>query len=97
MNIVFLASTVADLRWFKRYYVSVSPEGKSKAVKQFLAILNLLKSNPRMGEYSTEHENVREYPVLQTPFTFVYRIREDRIEILRVADNRSNWRTQPFG
>lgn len=91
MKLVFLASTKADLRWFKRYYVSVFPQGRSKADKQFLALQKALKANPFIGHPSDITEGTREFPVLQTPFSFIYRVREDRIEILRVIDNRADW------
>ena len=92
MRLVFLASSIDDLRWFKQYYMNVFPEGRVKANKQFLALQKALKINPYIGHSSDGMEGAREHHILRTPFTFIYRIKQDRIEILRVIDNRSDWK-----
>ena len=89
MNIVFLASTRADLRWFKRYYSRVFPEGRSNADRQFKAFLDLLKANPGIGHPYEAESGVREYSLPRVPFTVLYRVKSDRIEVLRVYDQRS--------
>lgn len=91
MILVFLAKAKADLRWFKQYYTNVFPEGKTNADKQFLLIQKTLKTNPFIGYPSEAVENVREFPVHNTLFVFLYRVQESRIEILRVIDARSDW------
>jgi len=90
MKLVFLASTKEDIRWLKRYYTQVFPQGKSMADKQFLATQKILLTNPYIGHPSNIVDGVREYVVLPTPFVFIYRVQNDRIEILRVVDNRSD-------
>ena len=91
MKLVFLASSKDDLRWFKQYYMNVFPEGSAKANNQFLALQKALKTNPYIGHPSVDVDGAREYPVLRTPFTFIYRINQGRIEIMRVIDNQSGW------
>ncbi|MCY0146289.1 hypothetical protein OEG84_00785 [Hoeflea sp. G2-23] len=91
MKLVFLPSTVPDLRWFKAFYVNVVSDGKARAGRQFLAIQALLKANPLIGHPSDKGNGAREHHMLKTPFTFVYRVREDRIEVLRVFDARAQW------
>lgn len=91
MRIVFLASTKADLRWFKQYYTNVFPQGKHKADSQFLAIQKVLKTTPLVGHASLTIEGVREFPILRTPFSLIYRLKQDRIELLRIIDKRSDW------
>jgi len=90
MKLVFLSSTKSDLVWFKHYYTNVFPQGKIKADNRFLAILKTLKSNPYIGHTSENSDGTREFPILKTPFTLIYRVRDDRIEILRIVDGRSN-------
>ncbi len=91
MKLVFLASTARDLRWFKSYYVSVFPDGRIRAETQFRSLQELLKANPYIGHPSEKGDEVRELHVPRTPFTFLYRVREDRLEILRVLDTRADW------
>jgi plasmid stabilization system protein ParE len=89
MRIVYLESAEADLRWFKRYYTQVFPEGRKRAEAQFLHTQQLLRENPMMGHAVEEVPGVREHHVTRTPFAFVYRLRGDRIEVLRVRDKRA--------
>ena len=91
MKLVFVSKAKADLRWFKQYYTNVFPEGKTKADKQFLSILKTLKTNPYIGHPSEALKNTRELIVHNTPFIFLYRVQENRIEILRIIDGRSDW------
>ncbi len=37
MKLVFLASSIDDLRWFKQYYMNVFPEGKEKSQQAILS------------------------------------------------------------
>lgn len=92
MKLVYLKTAIADLRWFKHYYMTVFPEGRLKADQQFSATQKLLKVNPYIGQPSELSETVREHPVPRTPFTCVYRVVGELIEVLRVVDGRSDWR-----
>ena len=91
MKIVFLASSHNDLRWLKRYYVSVFPQGQTKADKQFLTTLSVLRQNPLVGHPSEMINGAREFLISPTPFSFLYRVTKEHIEIMRVIDGRSNW------
>lgn len=91
MKIVFLDAAKPDLRWFKRYYITIFPEGRRNADQQYRALLKLLKSSPMIGEPADDFRNAREHPVKNTPFTVIYRIRPEHIEILRLLDQRSRF------
>ena len=91
MQIKFLADAKADLRWFKQYYSRVFPAGRSKADQQYRALLMLLKSQPRAGHQDGDFPGVFEYVVPGIPFTVLYRINDDAIEIMRLYDQRSEF------
>ncbi len=91
MKIVFLASAKPDLRWFKRYYMAVFPEGRRNADQQYHVLLGLLKSSPMIGEPADDFRDAREHPIKNTPFTVIYRIQPEHIEILRLLDQRSGY------
>ena len=91
MKIVFLEATKADLRWFKRYYTKAFPEGRPNANAQYRAFLRLLKERPTIGHPAEDGEGVREYSIPRTPFCALYRVVEDRIEVIRVYDSRSEF------
>ncbi|KZY33888.1 hypothetical protein A3731_19775 [Roseovarius sp. HI0049] len=88
MKIVFLESTVRDIQWFRYYYQSVFPEGSAKARARLRAIQSALAANPYIGQPSETRADIRDLPIPRTPFTLIYRVTPDRIEILRLWDNR---------
>ena len=87
MQIVYLSSTRADLLWLRRYYEQIFPEGRTRAKKQFRSMESLLMANPQIG-HPTHRNDVREISIPRTPFSYIYRLKEDRIEILRIWDER---------
>lgn len=89
MKIVFLASAKPDLRWFKHYYMSRFPEGRRNADAQFLSTKALLLANPFVGHSVENIEDARIYSIPRTPFSFIYRVKDNVIEVVRVLDTRS--------
>ena len=49
MIVVFLPRALSDLRWFRRYYEAVFPEGAARAREQFGKSLETLKQHARAG------------------------------------------------
>lgn len=94
MQIKFLPTTTADLRWFKRYYVDVFPAGRPKANQQYRALLRLLKTDPRIGHPDDDQPGVYEYAIPGIPFTVLYRIKNEAVEIMRLYDQRSEFSNQ---
>lgn len=87
MNIVFLETTKNDFIWLRDYYERIFPQGKKQAQQQFKSINKLLKENPLIGHQS-EHGNVLEFSIPNTPFAYIYRIKDKQIQVLRVWDER---------
>ena len=67
------------------------PEGRRNADQQFHAFQRLLLSNPFIGEAVADIPEARAFPIQKTPFTVIYRVKDDRIEVLRVLDQRSGY------
>ena len=88
MKIVFLASTVRDLKWFRHYYRAVFAEGSEKAGAHFRAALATLSANPHAGRRSEPEMEVRELSIPRTPFIIIYRVTPLQIEVLRLWDTR---------
>lgn len=91
MKIKFLASSKPDLRWFKQYYTKTFPAGRENANRQYRAFLLLLRESPGIGRAVEDEKNTREYPIPRTPFTVLYRIMPEHIEVMRVYDQRSDF------
>ena len=89
MKIVFLPTTAPDFEWITDYYLSVFPEGGSKAFRSLERALSNLSDNPRFGK-AIARTGYRQYSVPRTPFSLIYRIGAENIEILHIWDQRSN-------
>jgi plasmid stabilization system protein ParE len=89
MRLVFLKSARADLQWFQRYYGYVFTEGARQAGGQYLTCRKILRENPFIG-HKIEDSDYREFPITRTPFVFVYRIRGEEVQVLRIWDARGN-------
>ena len=71
MKLVFLPSTVRDLAWMRTYYDRVFPDGKKRAATHFQRSKSVLKANPRIGHSVPEFDEVREFTIPNTPFSFM--------------------------
>jgi plasmid stabilization system protein ParE len=89
VRIVFLRSCQPDLEWFRTYYETVFSAGAKHAEEQVEKSLELLRHNPFIG-HSLEEKGTRELPISRTPFSLVYRVTREHIEIISVLDQRSN-------
>jgi len=69
----------------RRYYSSVFPQGERRARQQLKAIELLIMENPNIGKQSGD---AREFPIVRTPFSIIYRVNGDVIEIVRIWDQR---------
>lgn len=88
MRVVYLESAARDIAWFRYYYRSIFPEGSDSARTNLWALQRLLAANPYIGHPSEDRDGVRGFAVKKTPFTVIYRVTREQIEILRLWDNR---------
>jgi len=88
MRIVYLAQTARDIAWFRYYYRAVFPAGGNNARDQMKRMQSLLAANPQMGRLSDYQSKIREMPIPRTPFSLVYRVTPNQIEIMRIWDER---------
>jgi plasmid stabilization system protein ParE len=89
VKIVFLPPAQRDLTWFRRYYEQVFVEGAVGARLHYRRMLANLRENPRLGRQAEDSDN-RVLPIPRTPFSVIYRIARDRIEIIHVRDGRAD-------
>ena len=90
MRLVFLPSAQSDLGWMRSYYTFVFPEGARRAIRQYMRTCDLLRNNPQIGHPVEDFAGVREFSIPRMPFSFIYRVVGDRIEVLRVWDQRGD-------
>lgn len=89
MRIVFLPTTAPDFEWITEYYLTIFPEGGPKAYRRLDRALSNLSYNPHLGK-AIARTKYRQYSVPRTPFSLIYRIGGEAIEILHIWDQRSN-------
>ena len=89
LRIVFRASAVADLKWFRRYYRAVFREGEKNAKHHYVQTFRLLQEHPLAGRSLGPETPMRELSIPRTPFSFVYYVAVDEIMIIRVLDGRA--------
>jgi plasmid stabilization system protein ParE len=87
MKLLYLPTAFPDIVWMRHYYRGIFPQGAKRAREQLFAVERLIMDNPEIGR---RVPGGREFPILRTPFSIVYRLRGDTIEIARVWDSRRN-------
>ena len=90
MKLVFLPSTRSDLAWMRAYYTRVFPDGARRAAEQYRRACAIVRDNPSVGHAVDDIPDIRELSIPRTPFSFIYRVMEGRIEVLRVWDQRGD-------
>ena len=90
MKLVFLPSTRSDLLRMRTYYAHIFQDGAKRAADQYRRTCGIIRENPFVGRPVEEMEDVREFSIPRTPFSFIYRVVDDRIEVLRVWDQRGD-------
>lgn len=91
MQIKYLDAALDDMIWFRHYYTKVFSAGKQNARTRLLKTEQLIAQNPSIGEADEQLAGVREYPIPGIPFTVLFRLMSDSIEILRIYDQRSRF------
>ncbi len=95
-----MPSKPLKVRWLKRALANleaeaeyISRESHAAAQRVVLAIeqaVRLLAGHPAMGR-AGRVEGTRELVVMGTPYIVPYRVREDRVEVLRVFHAARKW------
>ena len=88
MNVVFLATAEAGLRWFKRYYKEQPQLNRDRVFAAFDAALDRLALDPFAGYPFAEYETVRELPLPKCPFSLLFTHRSDTLYIIDLRDQR---------
>lgn len=91
MKVIYLTQALRDMHWVRKYYSNVFPAGRSNARSQLRKTEQLISENPMVGHSSEAVNDAREFHISRTPFSFIYRVTKEHIEVMRVVDNRSDW------
>jgi plasmid stabilization system protein ParE len=88
MQIVYLRRAAKEYLWFRDYYTRIFPEGRDKAFTHYFKVLSLIVSHPEIGKPEGKPPR-RRFKISNTPFSISYKVLGNRMEIVRIRDNRS--------
>ena len=87
---------LADLIEAQNYIARDNPAAAQAVAQRVWDASKNLCDQPGMGRPG-HVQGTREWPVSQTPYLIVYRVKNDAVEILRVWHGRRNWQKNPAG
>lgn len=94
MKVRYLESARDDIAWFRNYYGRVFPSGKGNARARLQGVIQLISEHPNVGHPPEDFKDALEYPIRKTPFTMIYRIKGNELQVLRVLDQRGGFFNQ---
>lgn len=90
MKVIWFKSAVLDLKSVRDYITQDNPQAAQQVVQRIKEKVSLLREQPGMGRPGRV-PNTKELLVDQTPFILPYRVRDNKIEILRVLHTSRRW------
>lgn len=90
MKVVWFKTAIGDLESAKSYITQDNPLAAQQVVSKIKYAVSLLSEQPGTGRPGRV-QNTKEPVVDRTPYILPYRIRDNRIEILRVLHVARRW------
>ena len=90
MKVVWFKSAILDLKSVKDYITQDNPRAAQQIVQRIKDKISLLSEQPGIGRPGRV-PNTRELVVDRTHFILPYRVRDNKIEILRVLHTSRRW------
>jgi toxin ParE1/3/4 len=90
MNVFWLESAIADVEEIVAYIEANNPAAARQVASGLYDAAARLVSHPRIGRRGRSR-GTRELVVPSLPFIIAYRIRADRVEVIRVIHGRRDW------
>lgn len=87
MTVAWLKPAIADLEDALGYIRTANPDAAQRTGAKILAAVALVERNPEIGRLGRV-AGTRELVVAGTPFVIPYRLRNGRLELLRVLHGR---------
>ena len=90
MRVIWFKRAIWDLKSAKDYITQDNPLAAQQIVQRIKDKVSLLSEQPGIGRPGRV-PNTKELVVDQTPFILPYRVRDNKIEILRVLHTSRRW------
>jgi len=93
MKVIWFKSAINDLQSLKEYITLDDPHAARLVVSRIKKSVDLLSEQPAMGRLGRV-PGLRELVVDKAPYILPYRVRDNKIEILRVLHTSRRWPDQ---
>ncbi len=93
MKVKWTHPALADLIEAQTYISQENPQAAQNVAQKVWDTSQKLADNPEIGR-EAHVEGTREWVVGQTPYLIVYRVKDKKIEILRVWHAKRNWQEE---
>jgi toxin ParE1/3/4 len=90
MRVIWFKRAIWDLKSAKDYITQDDPQAAQQIVQRIKDKVSLLSEQPGIGRPGRV-PNTKELVVDRTPFILPYRVRDNKIEILRVLHASRRW------
>ncbi|MCK4675622.1 MAG: type II toxin-antitoxin system RelE/ParE family toxin [Gammaproteobacteria bacterium] len=90
MQVIWFKRAILDLTSAKDYITQDNPLAAQQTVQRIKDKVSLLSEQPGIGRLGRV-PNTKELVVDRTPFILPYRVRDNKIEILRVLHTSRRW------
>ena len=90
MKVIWFKRAILDLKSAKDYITQDNPLAAQQIVQRIKEKVSLLSDQPGIGRLGRVPDT-RELLVDRTPFILPYRVRDNKIEILRVLHTSRRW------
>ena len=90
MKVVWFKKAIWDLESAKNYITQDDPLAAQQVISRIKETVSLLSEQPGIGRPGRV-PNTKELVVDRTPYILPYRVRDNRIEILRVLHAARQW------
>lgn len=94
MKVYWTRLAARQLELAYEYIDRDSADAAERQIDRIEAAVQRISAFPMMGRNGLR-AGTREFAVPRTPYIVVYRVREERIEILAVLHGAQNWRVEP--
>jgi len=85
---------LADLIEAQNYIARDNPAAAEAVAQRVWDATKRLSDHPEIGRQG-HVRGTREWPVSQSPYLIVYRVKNDAVEILRIWHGRRDWQKNP--
>jgi toxin ParE1/3/4 len=90
LKIFWLEKTLIDIEEVYEFIASDNPLAAEKEINKVLEAVKRLPENPGMGK-AGRVAKTRELVVAGTPYIVIYRVKGNRLEILRIFHGARQW------